>query len=78
MNIQETILSLFQDEKIRKDIFDISTPFFQWMYNEIYIYLIVISIYCIMIFVMLLILIHYTMKTSSIPLQLKEMTTIHI
>lgn len=78
MNIQETILSLFQDEKIRKDIFDISTPFFQWMYNEIYIYLIVISIYCIMIFVMLLILIHYTMKTSSIPLQLKEMTTIRI
>ncbi len=78
MNIQETILSLFQDEKIRKDIFDISTPFFQWMYNEIYIYLIVISIYCIMIFVMLLILIHYTMKTSSIPLQLKEMATIRI
>jgi hypothetical protein len=78
MNIQETILSLFQDEKIRKDVFDISTPFFQWMYNEIYIYLIVISIYCIMIFVMLLILIHYTMKTSSIPLQLKEMTTIRI
>jgi hypothetical protein len=78
MNIQETILSLFQDEKIRKDIFDISTPFFQWMYNEIYIYLIVISIYCIMIFVMLLILIHYTMKTSSIPLQLKEMSTIRI
>lgn len=78
MNIRETILSLFQDEKIRKDINDISKPFFEWMYNEIYIYLIIISIYCIMIFVMLLILIHYTMKMSSIPLQLKEMTTIHI
>lgn len=78
MNMRETILSLFQDEKIRKDINDISKPFFEWMYNEIYIYLIIISIYCIMIFVMLLILIHYTMKMSSIPLQLKEMTTIHI
>ena len=78
MNIRETILSLFQDEKIRKDINDISKPFFEWIYNEIYIYLIIISIYCIMIFVMLLILIHYTMKMSSIPLQLKEMTTIHI
>jgi hypothetical protein len=78
MNIRETILSLFQDEKIRKDINDISKPFFEWMYNEIYIYLIIISIYCILIFVMLLILIHYTMKMSSIPLQLKEMTTIHI
>lgn len=78
MNMRETILSLFQDEKIRKDINDISKPFFEWMYNEIYIYLIIISIYCILIFVMLLILIHYTMKMSSIPLQLKEMTTIHI
>ena len=78
MNIRETILSLFQDEKIRKDINNISKPFFEWMYNEIYIYLIIISIYCILIFVMLLILIHYTMKMSSIPLQLKEMTTIHI
>lgn len=78
MNLQETILSLFQDEKIRSDILNISKPFFNWMYNEIYIYLIVISIYCIMIFVMLLILIHYTMKTSSIPLQLKEMTTVQI
>lgn len=78
MNIRETILSLFQDEKIRKDINDISKPFFEWMYNEIYIYLIVISIYCILIFVMLLILIHYTMKMSSIPLQLKEITTINI
>lgn len=78
MNMRETILSLFQDEKIRKDINDISKPFFEWIYNEIYIYLIIISIYCILIFVMLLILIHYTMKMSSIPLQLKEMTTIHI
>jgi|SaaInlV_100m_DNA_5_1039725.scaffolds.fasta_scaffold125894_1 hypothetical protein len=78
MNMRETILSLFQDEKIRKDINDISKPFFEWMYNEIYIYLIIISMYCILIFVMLLILIHYTMKMSSIPLQLKEMTTIHI
>jgi len=78
MNIRETILSLFQDEKIRKDVNDISKPFFEWMYNEIYIYLIVISIYCILIFVMLLILIHYTMKMSSIPLQLKEITTINI
>jgi len=78
MNIRETILSLFQDEKIRKDMNDISKPFFEWMYNEIYIYLIVISIYCILIFVMLLILIHYTMKMSSIPLQLKEITTINI
>jgi len=78
MNIRETILSLFQDEKIRKDINEISKPFFEWMYNEIYIYLIIISIYCILIFVMLLILIHYTMKMSSIPLQLKEITTINI
>lgn len=78
MNIRETILSLFQDEKIRKDINEISKPFFEWMYNEIYIYLIIISIYCILIFVMLLILIHYTMKMSSIPLQLKEITTIKL
>ena len=76
--MRETILSLFQDENIKKDINDISKPFFEWMYNEIYIYLIIISMYCILIFVMLLILIHYTMKMSSIPLQLKEMTTIHI
>lgn len=78
MNIRETILSLFQDEKIRNDINEISKPFFEWMYNEIYIYLIIISIYCILIFVMLLILIHYTMKMSSIPLQLKEITTIKL
>lgn len=78
MNIRETILSLFQDEKIRSDINDISKPFFEWMYNEIYIYLIIISIYCVLTFVMLLILIHYTMKMSSIPLQLKEITTIQL
>lgn len=78
MDIRETILSLFQDEKIRQDLNNISKPFFDWIYNELYIYLIIISIYCILIFVMLLILIHYMMKISSIPLQLKEITTINI
>jgi hypothetical protein len=78
MDIRKTVLSLFQDEQIRSDINDISKPLFEWVYNEMYIYLVIISIYCIMIFVMLLILLHYMMKMTSIPLQLKEITTINI
>jgi hypothetical protein len=52
--IKQTVVDLFQNESIRSEIKDILKPFGIIIYNELYFYMLMIIVYCGLLFVGLL------------------------
>lgn len=68
-NIRDTCIEFFKNEDTRRDIKDVMKPLVQFIYNEIYIYLWLISIYHVFfIFIVLanlFLLLHLIRKTNK-------------
>jgi len=68
-NIRDTCIEFFKSEDTRRDIKDVMKPLVQFIYNEIYIYLWLISIYHVFfIFIVLanlFLLLHLIRKTNK-------------
>jgi hypothetical protein len=53
-SIKDTCIDFFKNEDIKREIKDIIKPVFHFIYNEMYIYLLIISIYHILFFLIVL------------------------
>ena len=58
-SIKQTIVDLFHNESIRSEIKDIIKPFGIFIYNELYFYLLMILVYCGLLFIALLGTLYY-------------------
>ena len=58
-SIKQTIVDLFHNESIRSEIKDIIKPFGIFIYNELYFYLLMILVYCGLLFIALLGALYY-------------------
>jgi hypothetical protein len=63
-SIKQTVVDLFQNESIRSEIKDILKPFGVIIYNEVYFYLLMILVYCGILFVSTLCGLYYMMKIN--------------
>jgi len=53
-SIKDTCIDFFKNEDFKREIKDIIKPVFNFIYNEMYIYLLIISIYHILFFLIVL------------------------
>jgi hypothetical protein len=52
--LRETCIDFFTDEHIKQDVREMMKPFFGMIYNEVYIYLWIITFYHIFVVIMIL------------------------
>ncbi len=61
-SIKDTCIEFFKNEDIKREIKDIIKPLFSFIYNEIYVYLLLICIYHIFFFFIVLINLYLLLK----------------
>jgi hypothetical protein len=61
-SIKDTCIEFFKNEDTKREIKDIVKPLFHFIYNEIYIYLLLICIYHIFFFFIVLVNLYLLLK----------------
>jgi len=61
-SIKDTCIEFFKNEDTKREIKDIVKPLFSFIYNEIYVYLLLICIYHVFFFLIVLINLYLLLK----------------
>lgn len=75
--VRETISAYLQNESTQNDIKEFLKPIGGWIYNEMYFYLLIVCVYCVLLFVFslacLLVILNLTRQIKKIQGLLEKM-----